>query len=309
LLAGKIEGVNPQQTGLRIEQREAGVVMMNDALESVDDAAEKFGEFAAGDQEIVDFENNLEAVALARELRLISLGRCRIERIVNGYSHLASNALHELHLGVRDLLRHHAAEAHRAEPALRGGERKNRHGTNVVFAKAPHKVWESRFFVDIDDDERLLRLPNPAGRIALDRRFRASHLFRGDMGFENVKAHDVADGIVEDKAKEVEFDNRMEPAGEVVEKRREIALLGDGLADFEQGFELTPGVFERGGKRHFRRRDHGIRHRGRIASGLAEAQPEGQSLFVLVRRFPRDGTIRVKTRPCRKFLGINWVAF
>jgi hypothetical protein len=31
-------------------------------------------------------------------------------------------------------------------------------------------------------------------------------------------------------------------------------------------------VFERGGKRHFRRRDHGIRHRGRIASGLAEAQ-------------------------------------
>jgi len=29
--------------------------MVNDALESVDDAAEKFGEFAAGDQEIVDF--------------------------------------------------------------------------------------------------------------------------------------------------------------------------------------------------------------------------------------------------------------
>jgi hypothetical protein len=24
---------------------------------------------------------------------------------------------------------------------------------------------------------------------------------------------------------------------------------------------LAPGVFERGGKRHFRRRDHGIRHR------------------------------------------------
>jgi len=55
LLAGKIEGVNPEQAGFRIEQREAGVVMVNDALESVDDAAEKFGEFAAGDQEIVDF--------------------------------------------------------------------------------------------------------------------------------------------------------------------------------------------------------------------------------------------------------------
>jgi hypothetical protein len=35
---------------------------------------------------------------------------------------------------------------------------------------------------------------------------------------------------------------------------------------------LAPGVFERGGKRHFRRRDDGIRHRGRITSGLVEAQ-------------------------------------
>jgi len=47
-----------------------------------------------------------------------------------------------------------------------------------------------------------------------------------------------------------------------VEKRGEIALLGDGLADFEQGFELTPRMFKRGGERHFRRGDDGIRHRG-----------------------------------------------
>src|SRR5207245_9203371 len=75
------------------------------------------------------------------------------------------------------------------------------------------------------------------------------------------EGNDVPDGIVENKTKEVEFDDRMEPASKVVEKRGEIALLSDGLADFEQGFELTPGVFERGGKRHFRRRDDGIRHR------------------------------------------------
>ena len=58
-----------------------------------------------------------------------------------------------------------------------------------------------------------------------------------------------------------DLDDRMEPASKVVEQRGEIALLGDGLADFEQGFELTPGVFERGGERHFRRGDDGIRHR------------------------------------------------
>src|SRR4029077_6697259 len=94
-LAGKIEGVNLEQTGLGFEEREAGVIVVNDPLQGVDDAAEKFGNFAAGDQEIVDFENVLETVALARELRLISLGGREIQRVINGNGDLAGDALHE----------------------------------------------------------------------------------------------------------------------------------------------------------------------------------------------------------------------
>ena len=47
-----------------------------------------------------------------------------------------------------------------------------------------------------------------------------------------------------------------------MEKRGEIALLGDSLADFEQGFELTPRMFKRGGDGNFRRGNDGFRHRG-----------------------------------------------
>jgi len=53
---------------------------------------------------------------------LISLRSFEIQGIVDGDGHLAGDALHELHLGVRDLLLDHAAEAHRADPALRRGE-------------------------------------------------------------------------------------------------------------------------------------------------------------------------------------------
>jgi len=200
-------------------------------------------------------------------LRLISLRSFEIQGIVDGDGHLAGDALHELHLGVRDLLLDHAAEAHRADPALRRGEGKDRQGTNIVFAEARHKIRESRFFVDIEDDERLLRLPNPAGGMALDRRFRASRLFCGNMGFENVEAHDVPDGIVENKTKEVESMNRMEPASKVVETARGDRAAGRCLADFEQGFKLTPGVFERGGKRHFGGEITGSAIEGRIAPG------------------------------------------
>jgi hypothetical protein len=46
-----------------------------------------------------------------------------------------------------------------------------------------------------------------------------------------------------------------------MEQRGEIALLRDGLAHFEQGFELAPGVLERRGLRHFWRRNDAFHHR------------------------------------------------
>jgi hypothetical protein len=255
----KIQGVNFEQAGLGIEEREAGVVMVDDALESFYDAAEKFGDFAAGDKDIVDFEKNLEAIAFASELRLIGLGSLEIEGVVNGDGDLAGDALHELELGVSDALGDEAAKAHGTEAVLSGGERKNRQRADIVFTEALKEIGKARFFLGVTDDKGLLRLPNPAGGVALDRRLGASDFFAGDAGFQNVEAHDVFDRVMKDEREEIKVDDGMEPAGKVVEKRGEIALLGDDLTDFEQGFELTPGMFKRGGE--FRRGDDGFRHR------------------------------------------------
>jgi hypothetical protein len=57
-----------------------------------------------------------------------------------------------------------------------------------------------------------------------------------------VEAHDVADGIVECESEEIEIDDGVEAFGEIVEECGEVALLGDGFADFEEGFELAAGV-------------------------------------------------------------------
>ncbi len=104
-------------------------------------------------------------------------------------------------------------------------------------------------------------MPDPAGGVALDGRLTAGGLIAGEARFQNVEAHDVARSVVKNESKEIEIDDGMETAGKVMEQRGEIALLGDGLADFEQGFKLAPGMFQRGGERHFRRRDDGFRHR------------------------------------------------
>ena len=129
-----------------------------------------------------------------------------------------------------------------------------------MFAEALQKIGEAHFLFDVVDDKGLLRLPDPAGRVVFNGSLSAGGFFAGNVGFEDVETHDVARGVVENEGEEVEVDDAVETLGEVVEKRGEIALLGDGLADFEQGFELTPGVFERGRERHFRRRNDGVRH-------------------------------------------------
>ncbi len=51
----------------------------------------------------------------------------------------------------------------------------------------------------VADDKGLLRLPDPAGGVALDRRLTASGFFAGDASGENVEAHDVARRVVEDE--------------------------------------------------------------------------------------------------------------
>jgi hypothetical protein len=93
-------------------------------------------------------------------------------------------------------------------------------------------------------------------------------LFAGDARFKDMEAHDVARGIVENESEEVEVHDRVEAFGKVVEKRGKVALLGDGLADFEQGFELTPGVLEGRGEGDFGRGNDGIRHRRQDTTGV-----------------------------------------
>jgi len=53
----------------------------------------------------------------------------------------------------------------------------------------------------------------------------------------------------------------METLGQVVKKGGEVAMQSDGFRHFEQGFELTPGVFEGRCAGYFGRGDSWIRHR------------------------------------------------
>jgi hypothetical protein len=198
---------------------------------------------ARGDEEIIDLEENLQAVALTSELLLICFGGLEVEGIVDSDGDLSGDALHELDLRLGDSLRYVAAKAESAEAMLRSGEGKNRHGVNAGILKALHEVGITRVLGGIQRDERLLVLPNPTRGQSVDGRFVGRlGVFNWIAGFEDVKTHGVVGRIVKHQAEEVEGENTVETLGEVVEESFQVALLSDGLGNFEQGFDLAGRV-------------------------------------------------------------------
>jgi len=127
---------------------------------------------------------------------------------------------------------------------------------------------------DIFDDKWLLRLPNPAGRTAVDGMFHAERLVGFETGFEHMKPHDILGGIVQHESEKIGIDDGMQAQGKLMEQRLQIAMLRDDFADVEQRFQLTPGVIKHRGRNCLRRRNRRIRHAARIAPRGRPAQPE-----------------------------------
>src|SRR5580704_13146081 len=86
--AGKIQRVNLQKARCGFAKGKTGVVVVNDFFERGNNATEKLGQLARGNEYVVDLEQNLEPVALAGQLDLISLRSLVIERVIHGHGNL-----------------------------------------------------------------------------------------------------------------------------------------------------------------------------------------------------------------------------
>ena len=88
---------------------------------------------------------------------------------------------------------------------------------------------------DVVDDERLLVGEDPAGGGLVEGQFHAWDFT--SVGGEDVEAHAILGGVVEDERHEIEGEDGAELGGEAVEERLEVAVLEDSGGDFEEGLE------------------------------------------------------------------------
>ena len=107
----------------------------------------------------------------------------------------------------------------------------------------------------------------------------------GNARFQNVQSHDVADRVVQHQRQEVELHHPVKPLGELMKKRRQIALLRDGLTHFQQRLQLAPGVVQRLYLRNFRGRNSRVRHNRQDSIRLLVPQPAACLKVGLIARF------------------------
>jgi hypothetical protein len=99
-------------------------------------------------------------------------------------------------------------------------------------------------------------LPNPARGNFVDGKFAVRLWLNRIVRLEDVKAHGVVGRFVKDQGEKVEGKDAVETLGKIVEEGFQVALLGDGFGDFEEGFDLTRGMVD--GRRRVRGRGRSL---------------------------------------------------
>ena len=155
-----------------LKQGQAGVIVVHDAAQAAGDSLEELAQIEGGNDGIVDVEQHAQAIAVARELLLIVLGPLEIEGVVHGHGDLAGHLLQEVDFGWVVVVGLNFAEAQGAEAALRGGERDQAKGADILGAQHFHDAGEGSLGGDVVDDQRLLGFEDPAGGGFFDGRFR-----------------------------------------------------------------------------------------------------------------------------------------
>lgn len=259
-----------------VEESKAGVVVVDDRLQGGDDAIEDGGDIASAHQKIIDFEEDAEAVAFEGKLLLIGLRGLKVDGIVDGNGHLSGNALHETKFDFGHALGDVPAKHQSAKAMLRGGERNDGDGVNTGILDTLHEIGVAHVLGSIERDEGLLILPDPTGGAGIHGQFGRRFGMGGVVGLEDMNAHGIARGVVENEAEKVELQDGVQPQGEFVKEALEVALLRDGFTHIEEGFQLAAGMLDGGRGLRVLRRIRRICHKIQDSTGFVRLTTAGE---------------------------------
>ncbi len=233
-LARELDRPHVERVPLRVVDREARVVVGDDASHAGRERAEEGPVFAVRYQRVVHLEQQPEAVAFVREFLLRALRGLVVERVVDRQRNLTAELLEKRDVGRAERVLLVAREVQGAQAAQRRGERNGAERFHPFGAQELGHAGKPRLVVDVGHHHGLLgQHRDPGGRPG------GGHLEDGGEdgadGGEGVQPHDIAFGVVQHEPKHVEGGDPLEHAGQVAEQALEVTVRGGGARDLEQG--------------------------------------------------------------------------
>ena len=137
-----------------------------------------------------------------------------------------------------------------ADSAKRRGQRQDTEGLHADGSHHPDRPRQTGFSRQVMDDERLLRLPDPAARSLVGREFQPLRDIDALGSCDRIGSHALPSRFMQSKADKIQFQERRQALGKLTEERR---VGEDGFTDFKQcsvmfrlGHFQTPADIELG---------------------------------------------------------------
>jgi hypothetical protein len=155
-----------------------------------------------------------------------------MEDIVHRHSDLFGDLLEKFKVRFTIGFLLQAQKSHRTKPPYRGGQGNDAKRVDAVLVHELSDLRPAAFFGKIENEDRLLGLPDQSGGTLFDRPFMATHEISRHVRLNGVQSHRVSNRIVQRQGNKIHMDDSRQALGKVSKEFVEIAVRGDRLCDF-----------------------------------------------------------------------------
>ena len=177
-----------------------------------------------GNHGVVDFQQKSHVVPFVCQLLLGRLGALVVQHVVHGDRHLVRHLLHEVELCFLIGSPLQAPESHRAQTSQRRGKRNRTEGLHAILTQQWYQLGEAAFLHDVVNHQGLLGFPHNSPWGFINRQFQPWANSTGYRHRQDVQAHDLARGIMQDQIDVIERNDARKSLGEIMKQLAQVAV-------------------------------------------------------------------------------------
>ena len=157
-----------------------------------------------------------------------------MQHVIHGDRDLLRDFLHEGELCFLIDSPLQTPESHRAQTSQRRGQGNHAKRLDAILAQHWHQFRETIFSRHVLHHQGLLSLPHQPSRRFINGQFETRSDSAGYRHREDMQAHDLARGVMQDQIDVIERNEARESLGEIMKQLAQVAVQRNGFGDLQE---------------------------------------------------------------------------